>query len=76
MFCGVQRFRTVSNKPLLDRGTVRRSVWFVFLKFAAFEREKMLLHIFRAESGAMSRAPRNKDLISARAARDEDGSRI
>jgi hypothetical protein len=25
-----------------------------FLEFAAFEREKMLLHIFRAESGALA----------------------
>jgi hypothetical protein len=56
----VQRFRTVSNQPFLDRGTVRRGVWFIFLEFAAFEREKMLLHIFRAESGAVSRAPRKK----------------
>jgi hypothetical protein len=55
----VQRFRTISNQPFLNRGTVRRG-GLAFLEFAAFEREKMLLHIFRAESGAMSRAPRNK----------------
>ena len=28
-----------------QRGTVRQGVWFIFLEFAAFEREKMLLHI-------------------------------
>ena len=55
---GVQRFRTVSNQPFLNRGTVRRGGLLVFLEFAAFEREKMLLHIFRAESGAVSKAPR------------------
>jgi hypothetical protein len=25
-----QRFRTESNQPFLDRGTVRRGVWFIF----------------------------------------------
>src|SRR3984893_7585298 len=60
MLSRIQRFRTISNQPFLNRGTVRRGVFFVFLEFAAFEREKMLLHIFRAESGAMSRAPRRK----------------
>ena len=59
MLRSVQRFRTISNQPFLNRGTVRRG-GLAFLEFAAFEREKMLLHIFRAESGAMSRAPRNK----------------
>jgi hypothetical protein len=52
---GIQRLRTIGSKPLLDRGTVRRGVWFIFLKFAACELEKMLLHIFRAESGALAK---------------------
>ena len=86
MFGCVQRFRTVSNQPFLDRRTVRRgggsfstperclrnirSTGFgpegkfrrseFGLEFAAFEREKMRLHIFRAESGAISNAPRKK----------------
>ena len=34
---------------------MRRGVWFLFLEFAAFEREKMLLHIFRAESGELAK---------------------
>jgi hypothetical protein len=51
----VQRFGAVSHQPFLNRGTVRRGVWFIFLEFAAFEREKMLLHIFRAESGALAK---------------------
>src|SRR5260370_16529816 len=63
----IQRFRTVSDQPFLNRGPVRRGVFFVFLEFAAFEREKMLLHIFRAESGALVRAPRIKASESARA---------
>jgi hypothetical protein len=50
VFCGVQRFRTVSRKAFLDRGTVRRGFWFIFLEFAAFEREKMLLHIFEPKA--------------------------
>src|SRR5258708_38870477 len=68
MLGSIQRFRTVSDQPFLNRGTVRRGVFFVFLEFAAFEREKMLLHIFRAESGALVRAPRIKASESARAA--------
>jgi hypothetical protein len=34
---------------------MRRGFRFVFLEFAAFEREKMRLHIFRAESGALAK---------------------
>ena len=68
MLGSVQRFRTVSDQPFLDRGTVRRGVWFIFLKFAAFERDKMLLHIFRAESGAIKQSAAEKGLESARAA--------
>jgi hypothetical protein len=55
MFSRVQRFRTVSNQPFLNRGTVRRGVLFIFLEFAAFELEKMPLHIFRVESGALAK---------------------
>jgi hypothetical protein len=55
MLQGIQRFRTIGSKSFLGRGTVRRGVWIVFLEFAAFEREKMLLHIFRAESGALAK---------------------
>src|SRR5258708_33481891 len=55
MLGSIQRFRTVSDQPFLNRGTVRRGVFFIFLEFAAFEREKMLLHIFRAESGALAK---------------------
>src|SRR5215469_1554223 len=68
MLGSVQRLRAVSNQPFLDRGTVRRGVWFIFLEFAAFEREKMRLHIFRAESGAVSSSAAEKGLESARAA--------
>jgi hypothetical protein len=60
MLSRIQRFGAVSNQPFLNRGTVRRGGFFVFLEFAAYELEKMLLHIFRAESGAMSKAPRRK----------------
>jgi len=60
MLGSVERFRTVSSEPFLDRGTMRRGVLFIFLEFAAFEQEKMLLHIFRAESGATSKALRIK----------------
>jgi len=54
MLSRIQRFRTVSNTPFLNRGTVRRGVFSIFLEFAAFELEKMLLHIFRAESEALA----------------------
>ena len=53
----VQRFRTIRNKPFLDRGTVRRGIRFIFLEFAAFELEKMLLHIFRLEAKAPPKRP-------------------
>jgi hypothetical protein len=69
---GKNSIRTVSNQPFLDRGTVRRGGLFVFFEFAAFEREKMLLHIFRAESGALAKR-RGERPESARAARDETG---
>jgi hypothetical protein len=38
------------------------------------EREKMLLHIFRAESGAMSKAPRNRPEKRKSRVRSQDGS--
>ena len=64
---GVQRFRTISNQPFLDRGTVRRGGFGCsFLEFA-FEREKLLWHIFRAESEALAER-RGKRPEGARAA--------
>src|ERR1700752_4097417 len=56
VFDGIQRFRTVRSKSLLDRGTVRRvGVRGSILEFA-FERKNMLLHIFRLEA----KRPRDK----------------
>src|SRR5260221_9694750 len=64
-------FRAIVDEPFLDRGTVRRGGLVVILEFA-FEREKLLLHIFRAESEALAerrgrrpgraRAPRTRGL--------------
>ena len=65
VFCGVQRFRTVSNQPVLDRGTVRRGglagIILEFVKFA-YERENMLLHIFRLEAKARPKQPAIKSI--------------
>src|SRR5258708_3244493 len=71
MLGSIQRFRTESDQPFLNRGTVRRGDFFVFLDFSGvggFEREKMLLNIFRGESGAIVRGPRIKASESGRAA--------
>jgi hypothetical protein len=56
----VQRFRTVSNQPFVNRGTVRRGGLGVssILRFAS-ELKNMLLHIFRLEAKA-SRSGRRK----------------
>ena len=64
----VQRFRTVSNEPFLNRGTVRRGGLggSSILRFAS-ELQNMLLHIFRLEAKA-SRSGRRKEHASARAA--------
>jgi hypothetical protein len=55
MFCGVQRFRTIGNKPFLDRGTVRRGgkrgIILEFVQFAD-ELKNMLLHSFGLEAKA------------------------
>ncbi len=71
MFKAIERFRAIVDEPFLDRGTVRRGGLVVILEFA-FEREKLLLHIFRAESEALAerrgrrpgraRAPRTRGL--------------
>jgi hypothetical protein len=63
VFCGVQRFRTVSRKPFLNRGTVRRGdkrgTILEFVKFA-YERKNMLLHIFCLEAKAPPKRPAMK----------------
>ena len=69
MLNGVQRFRAVSNQPFLDRGTVRRGVWVIFLEFAAFEREKNAVAYFSSRKRSASKAPRKKASQSARAPR-------
>jgi hypothetical protein len=47
------------------------------LEFAAFKREKMLLHIFRAENGAKSSSAVDKGLRKAQEPRvQQDGSGI
>ena len=58
----VQRFRTVSNKPFLNRGTVRRGGEGVgsILRFAS-ELKNRLLHIFRLEAKASLSGRRKKD---------------
>ena len=68
VFNGVQRFRTISNQPFLNRGTVRRGGLGVssILRFAS-ELKNRLLHIFRLEAKA-SRSGRRKEHASARAA--------
>jgi hypothetical protein len=62
MLGSVQRFRTVSNQPFLNRGTVRRGGLGVgsILRFA-FELKNMLLHIFRLEAKASRSGRRKKD---------------
>jgi hypothetical protein len=71
VFDGIQRFGAIRNKPFLDRGTVRRGGWVVIFEFA-FEREKLLWHIFRAESEALAER-RGRRPEGARAARNETG---
>jgi len=72
---GVERFRAIVNEPFLDRGTVRRGGFRGIILELAFERENMLLHIFRLEAKA-SLSGRRKEHGGARAARNETGSRI
>src|SRR5258708_773719 len=69
MLGSVQRFRTVSNQPFLNRGTVRRGGLGVgsILRFAS-ELKNMLFHIFRLEAKA-SRSGRRKEHAGARAAK-------
>jgi hypothetical protein len=66
MLGGIQRFGAIGSKPLLDRGTVRRRGLIVILEFA-FEREKLLLHIFSFGSEGKPERPAER-ARSARAA--------
>jgi hypothetical protein len=61
MLGSVQRFRTVSDQPFLDRGTVRRGGLEVgsILRFAS-ELKNRLLHIFRLEAKASAEAAGGK----------------
>src|SRR5260370_26117306 len=63
-----ESFRTVSDQPFLNRGTVRRGWLGVcsILRFA-FELKNMLLHIFRLEAKASLSGPAER-ACSARAA--------
>ena len=56
MLGSIQRFRTISNQPFLNRGTVRRGGWGVgsIFRFAS-ELKNRLLHIFRLEAKASRR---------------------
>src|SRR5260370_915461 len=65
----IQRFRTVSNKPFLNRGTVRRGGQGVgsILRFAS-ELKNMLLHIFRWAAKASAEAAGEKRIGTARGA--------
>ena len=60
MFGSVQRFGTVSRKPFLNRGTVRRGgergIILEYVKLP-YERKNMLLHIFRLEAKASPKRP-------------------
>ena len=57
----IQRFRTVSDQPFLNRGTVRRGGLGVgsIMRFA-YELKNMLLHIFRLEAKAPPKRPAKK----------------
>jgi len=57
MLGGIQRFGAIRNEPFLDRGTVRRGGFRGSILEFAFEREKLLWHIFRAESEALAERP-------------------
>jgi hypothetical protein len=61
MLSRVQRFRTVSDQPFLDRGTMRRGGWGVssISRFAS-ELKNRLLHIFRSEAKANAEAADGK----------------
>ena len=63
MLDSVQRFGAMVNKAFLDRGTVRRGglvgAILEFVRFA-YERENMLLHIFRLEAKALPSGRRKK----------------
>ncbi len=69
MLGGIQRFGAIRNKPFLDRGTVRRGGFSGSILEFAFEREKLLWHIFRAESEAQAER-RGRRPEGARAARN------
>jgi hypothetical protein len=73
---GVQRFRTVSSQPFLNRGTVRRGGLGAgsILRFAS-ELQNMLLHIFRLEAKASLSGRRKKDR-SGKSRKERDGLRI
>ena len=67
MFNAIERFRTIGSESFLDRGTVRRGgLRGIILEFA-FERENMLLHIFRLEAKASPKRPAKKQHRDARA---------
>jgi hypothetical protein len=72
MLGGIQRFGAIRNEPFLDRGTVRRGEFRGSILEFAFEREKLLWHIFRAESEALAER-RGRRPEGARAARNETG---
>ena len=73
MLGGIQRFGAIGNKPFLDRGTVRRGGFRGSIFEFAFEREKLLWHIFRAESEALAEAPRKK-ACKGKSREERDGS--
>ena len=66
MLSSVQRFRTVSNQPFLNRGTVRRGGLGggSILRFAS-ELKNMLLHNFRLEAKASAEAAGDKRIGTA-----------
>jgi hypothetical protein len=76
VFGSVQRFRTVSNQAFLDRGTVRRGVWFIFLEFAAFEREKCGCIFFEPKAERLAKRRGRRPESAKAAGASETGPRI
>ena len=68
MLGSIQRFRTVSNQPFLNRGTVRRGVCFIYFGVRRFRTRKNAVAYFSSRKRNASESAAEKGLESARAA--------
>ena len=69
---GIQRFRTVSHQPFLDRGTVTRGLIY-FFGVRCFRTRKNAVAYFSSRKRSDEQSAAGKGIESARAARNETG---